>query len=254
MSLPPPPNFSLQGKHALVTGSSRGIGLALATALGQSGAKVVLNGRDQAALKSAGDQLQSAGIETSIAPFDVTRESEVQQAAREISPIDILVNNAGIQRRSPLVELSLRDWQAVLDTNLTSAFLVSRSFAPAMIEQQTGKIINICSLMSELARPTIANYSAAKGGLKMLTRSMCAEWAQYNIQINGISPGYIATELTAPLQADPKFDAWVKQRTPAERWGDVTDLTGAVVFMASDAAQFLNGQVLTIDGGLSAVV
>lgn len=254
MSLPPPPDFSLAGRRALVTGSSRGIGFALAAALGQSGASVVLNGRNVEVLDQAVSTLKEAGIDVSSSSFDVTAETEVQAAAGQLGAIDILVNNAGIQRRSPMTEMSLADWQTVLDTNLTSAFLVSRAFVPTMIERGAGKIINICSLMSDLARPTIANYAAAKGGLKMLTRSMCAEWAPHNIQVNGISPGYISTELTAPLQADPKFDQWIKGRTPANRWGEVSDLTGATVFMASSAAQFLNGQVLTIDGGLSAVV
>ena len=151
-------------------------------------------------------------------------------------------------------DMSLADWETVISTNLTSAFLVSRAFVPAMIESKAGKIINVCSLMSELARPTTANYAAAKGGLKMLTRAMCGEWAQHNIQINGIGPGYIATELTAPLMTDEKFDSWIKGRTPAGRWGEVSDLTGAAVFMASSASDFLNGQILMIDGGLTAVI
>ena len=248
------PNFSLQGRKALITGSSQGIGKALASALAHSGAEVVLNGRDTAKLDAAVAELKAAGLAVTGCPFDVTSESEVTAAANTIGPIDVLVNNAGIQRRSPLINMSLADWETVLSTNLTSAFLVSRAFAPAMIESRAGKIINICSLMSELARPTTGNYAAAKGGLQMLTRAMCGEWAQHNIQINGIGPGYIATELTAPLMADEKFDGWIKGRTPAGRWGKVSDLTGAAVYMASPASDFLNGQILMLDGGLTAVI
>lgn len=248
------PNFSLSGRRALVTGSSRGIGWAIAAAMADSGAEVVLNGRNETHLKEAVETLQRGGHNVTGQSFDVTSESAVQAAAQSIGSIDILVNNAGIHRRAPLSEMSLTDWETVLSTNLTSAFLVSRSFVPAMIEKKAGKIINICSLMSDLARPTTGNYAAAKGGLRMLTRAMCGEWAEHNIQINGIGPGYIATELTAPLMNDPEFDAWIKGRTPARRWGKVSDLTGAAVYMASPAANFLNGQILMIDGGLTAVV
>lgn len=254
MSLPKAPSFSLAGKRALVTGSSRGIGLALAAALGQSGASVVLNGRSAPALQEAESLLTGQGIDATGQAFDVTDEAATKAAGQAVGPIDILINNAGIHRRSPLADMSLEDWNTVLNTNLTSAFLVARTFVPAMIEQRAGKIINICSLMSDLARPTTGNYAAAKGGLRMLTRAMCGEWAQYNIQVNGIGPGYIATELTAPLWENPEFDGWIKNRTPAGRWGEVEDLTGAAVFMASNASQFLNGQVLMIDGGLTAVV
>lgn len=248
------PSFSLEGKRALVTGSSRGIGLALASAIGDAGASVIINGRDRNTLESAKTVLTESNIPVEICDFDVTNETAVIHAAEAIGRIDILVNNAGIQRRRPLSEMSWDEWQSVISTNLSSAFLVSRAFSGGMISQQSGKIINICSLMSQLARPTIANYSAAKGGLAMLTKSMCAEWAIHNIQINGIAPGYISTELTAPLQADPDFDAWIKRRTPAGRWGELADLTGVAIFMASEASQFLNGQILTVDGGLSAVV
>ncbi len=248
------PDFSLSGKKALITGSSQGIGLALATAMAKSGAAVVLNGRDESKLAKAADKLKTQGLEVAVAPFDVTDEAAVQRAKCALGEIDILVNNAGIQRRGALEALSLADWNTVLSTNLTSAFLVSRAFVPGMIKRRSGKIINICSLMSDLARPTTGNYAAAKGGLRMLTRAMCGEWAQHNIQVNGIGPGYFETELTAPLVADPKFDSWIRGRTPAGRWGQLQDLTGAAVFMASSAADFLNGQVLMIDGGLTAVV
>lgn len=249
------PSFSLAGRSALVTGSSQGIGLGLATALAAAGAKVILNGRDPRKLAVAAAELRAAGhAGVAIAAFDVTDEAAVQAATASLGPVDILVNNTGINRRGPLVDTSLADWNLVLQTNLTSAFLVARALAPGMIARGSGKIINVCSLMSELARPTTAPYAAAKGGLKMLTRAMCAEWAKHNLQVNGIAPGYILTPLTAPLAADPKFDTWIKGRTPAGRWGGVADLAGACVFLASPAADFINGQILTIDGGLSAVI
>jgi gluconate 5-dehydrogenase len=249
------PSFSLAGRSALVTGSSQGIGLALATALAAAGARVILNGRDAAKLATAAAELRAAGhASVDIAAFDVTDEAAVQAATAALGAIDILVNNTGINRRGPLEATSLADWNAVLQTNLTSAFLVARALAPGMIARGSGKIINICSLMSELARPTTGPYAAAKGGLKMLTRAMCAEWAKYNLQVNGIAPGYILTPLTAPLAADPQFDTWIKGRTPAGRWGGVADLAGACVFLASPAADFINGQILTVDGGLSAVI
>lgn len=255
MSTTSSPNFSLTGRRALVTGSSQGIGFALAGALAGAGASVILNGRDPAKLAAAAARLRAAGqdlIDT--AAFDVTDEAAVATAAASLGAIDILVNNTGINIRGPLEKTSLADWDTVIRTNLTSAFLVARAVAPGMIARGSGKIINICSLMSELARPTIAPYAAAKGGLKMLTRSMCADWARHNLQINGIAPGYILTELTAPLAADPKFDSWIKGRTPAGRWGSVADLAGACVFLASPAADFVNGQIITVDGGITAVI
>jgi gluconate 5-dehydrogenase len=255
MNSTPPPDFRLTGRRALVTGSSQGIGLALAGALAAAGAHVILNGRDPAKLATAADILRASGnasIDT--AAFDVTDEAAVNSAAAAFEAIDVLVNNTGINIRNPLEKTTLADWDTVIRTNLTSAFLVARAVAPGMIARGSGKIINICSLMSELARPTVASYAAAKGGLKMLTRSMCAEWARHNLQINGIAPGYILTELTAPLAADPKFDSWIKARTPAGRWGTVADLAGACVFLASPAADFVNGQIITVDGGISAVI
>jgi gluconate 5-dehydrogenase len=248
------PSFSLAGRRALVTGSSQGIGLTLAEALARAGARVVLNGRDPARLEQAAARLHAAGLAAETLAFDVTDEAAVLAVAPHLGAVDILVNNTGIHRRGPLETMSLADWEAVLRTNLTSAFLVARAVAPGMIARRAGKIINICSLMSELARPTTGNYAAAKGGLKMLTRSMCAEWARHNLQVNGIAPGYILTELTQPLAQDPQFDTWIKGRTPAGRWGAVADLTGACVFLASPASDFINGQLLTVDGGLSAVI
>lgn len=252
------PDFTLNGRLALVTGSSQGIGLALATALAAAGARVVLNGRDPARLAAAATTLRAAGHDVATLAFDVTDEAAVDTAfatlAHDHGPLDILVNNTGIHRRAPLADMTLADWHAVLETNLTSAFLAGRAAARAMFPRARGKIINICSLMSDLARPTTGNYAAAKGGLKMLTRAMCAEWAPHNIQVNGLAPGYILTDLTAPLAADPAFDGWIKARTPAARWGTPADLTGACVFLASAASNFVNGQILTIDGGLGAVV
>jgi gluconate 5-dehydrogenase len=249
------PSFNLAGRRALVTGSSQGIGLALAAALGAAGARVTLNGRDPARLADAADRLRAAGLTgVATAAFDVTDEAAVQAAAAGLGPVDLLVNNTGIHRRGPLETMPLADWEAVMKTNLTSAFLMARAVAPGMIARRSGKIINVCSLMSDLARPTTGNYAAAKGGLKMLTRAMCAEWAKHNVQVNGLAPGYILTDMTQALAADPQFDAWIKGRTPAGRWGSAGDLTGACVFLASPAADFINGQILTIDGGLSAVI
>jgi gluconate 5-dehydrogenase len=248
------PSFSLADRRALVTGSSQGIGFELARALAGAGAEVVLNGRDAAKLERAVGVLRDEGHRVSGLDFDVGEESAVQKAAPRLGPVDVLVNNAGIHRRGPLTGMSLADWEAVLRTNLTSAFLVARAVAPGMIARGGGKIINICSVISDLARPTIANYAAAKGGLKMLTRSMCAEWAPHNLQVNGLAPGYILTDLNAPLAADPKFDAWLKARTPAGRWGRPADLAGACVFLASPASDFVHGQILTVDGGITAVL
>lgn len=247
--------FSLTHKTALVTGSSQGIGLAIARGLAEAGAHVILNGRNAEKLAQAEATFKQAGLCAESCCFDVTNPEEIKKALKSIgSKIDILVNNTGIQKRSLLVDMPLSDWKAVIDTNLTSAFIVSQAVAKGMIERKSGKIVNICSLMSELARPTTGNYAASKGGLKMLTKAMCGEWAKDNIQINGLAPGYISTELTQVLKNDPKFDAWIKGRTPANRWGEVEDLVGACVFLCSPAANFVNGQILTVDGGLSAVI
>ena len=239
--------FDLSGRTALVTGSTRGLGLAIATGLAEAGARVAVNGRTLEACESA---LPGAVP----APFDVTDETEVAAAVDRLGRVDILVNNVGMTMRKPLEEWSLEEWRRILDVNVTSAFLVTRAVVPAMIERRAGKIVNVCSLMSDAARQTIAAYGATKGALKMLTQGMCADWARFNIQANGIGPGYFATDLTGPLRDDPEFDAWVRARVPAGRWGRPEELAGAVVFLSSAASDFVNGQILYVDGGLLAVV
>lgn len=250
--------FDLSGRNALITGSSQGLGLAMAEGLGRAGAAVILNGRDEAKLSKAVDQLKAEGLNVSGFAFDVTDSKQVAAAVarieQQIGPIDILVNNVGRHRRGPLEELTDEAWQEVIDVNLTAAFFVARAVVAGMIRRKRGKIINICSLMSELGRETTGSYAAAKGGLKMLTRAMTVEWAQHNIQINGIGPGYFLTDMTKKLAADPDFDAWLKKRTPARRWGRPADLIGPAVFLASTASDFVNGQALYVDGGILASV
>jgi gluconate 5-dehydrogenase len=250
--------FDLSGRTALVTGSSRGIGLAIARGLGRAGARIVLNGRDRDRLEAAARALVSDGLTVDAVPFDVTDETAVNGAVERIetetAPIDILVNNAGMQLRRPLEEFSLADWRWVMDTNVTSAFLVGRAVASRMLTRGAGKIINVCSVQSELARATIAPYTATKGALKQLTRGMCADWAPHGICVNAIGPGYFATELNAALQADPEFDAWLRRRTPAGRWGELDELAGVAVFLAAPASDFVHGQIIYVDGGVTAVV
>jgi gluconate 5-dehydrogenase len=247
--------FNLSHKRILVTGSNAGLGFHIARGLAQHGAHVILNGRNQAKLHSAAEELRKEELSVGEAQFDITRENEIRDAINRIaaeSPIDVLVNNAGIQRRIRLDEVSLPVWSEVLETNLTSAMLVSREVIKGMIERKSGKIINVCSLQSDFARTTTGPYTAAKGGLKMLTKAMCADWARFNIQINAIGPGYFITEMTQVLADDPNFDAWVKQRTPAQRWGSPAELAGTAVFLSSDASAFVNGQIIYVDGGMSA--
>ncbi|MFJ3774940.1 SDR family oxidoreductase [Streptomyces sp. NPDC090075] len=248
------PLFDIGGRTALVTGSSRGIGLALARGLAQAGCTVVLNGRDADRLTET-----AAGIPGSrTAAFDVTDGPSVAAGIADVEervgPLDILVNNAGMQLRAPLLEFTDTDWHRILDTNLTSAFLVGREAARRMTARGHGKIINICSLQSEVARPGIAPYAATKGALKMLTKGMCADWGPRGVQVNGLGPGYIETELTRPLVDDEEFSAWVRRRTPAGRWGRTEDLVGGVLFLASPAADFVSGQVLYVDGGMTSVL
>jgi len=250
--------FDLVGRRALVTGAGQGIGFTLARGLGRAGASLVLNDLDAARLEAAVHRLRSEGLIVDGRAFDVTMPEQVEPAIEaiedEIGPIDILVNNAGIQQRMPLEDLPLERWQEVLDTNLTSVFLVGQAVGRHMIARGRGKIINLGSIQSEVARPGIAAYTAAKGGVRNLTRAMCAEWARHGIQVNAIGPGYFVTPLTQPLRDDPTFDAWLRARTPAARWGQVEELVGAAVFLASSASDFVNGQVIYVDGGILAVI
>lgn len=250
--------FDLSGKTALITGSSQGIGYALAQGLGEAGASVILNGRDARKLETAAGKLRGLGLQVAIAAFDVTEAQAVRDgiAAAEIAsgPIHILVNNAGIQKRAPLVDFDKGDWDQLFATNVDSVFLVAQAVARGMISRGAGKIINICSVQSELGRPSIGPYTASKGAVKMLTKAMCAEWARHGIQVNGIGPGYFKTELTQALVTNTEFTAWLEARTPAARWGDVGELAGAAVFLSSAASSFVNGHILMVDGGMTAVV
>jgi len=250
--------FDVTGRTALVTGSSRGLGLVQARGLAEAGARVVLNGRDPQTVEAARERLASDGLDVHAVPFDVARADQVQDGVRfveeRVGPIDILVNNAGIQYRAPLEDFPEEEWRRILDVNLTGAFLVSRAVVATMKDRGKGKIINICSLQSELGRSTIAPYAAAKGGLRMLTRAMTVDWARYGIQANAIGPGYLVTEMTQPLKDDPEFDRWIRGRTPAGRWGDPRELIGALLFFASPASDFVNGQILYVDGGITAAI
>lgn len=250
--------FDLTGRVALITGSSRGIGFALARALSSAGARVVLNGRDAKTLAAASAMLAADGIVTASAAFDVTDEAGATAAIaaveRDVGPIDILINNSGITVRRPLEDFETADWDRIMATNLTGAFKVGRAVARHMIGRRRGKIINVCSINSELARYSIAPYVTSKGALKNLTKGMAIDWAKHNIQVNGLGPGYYATELTAPLVADRDFTAWLEKRVPMGRWGDVKDLGGAAIFLSSAASDFMTGQMLYVDGGLTAAV
>jgi gluconate 5-dehydrogenase len=250
--------FDLSGRRALITGSSTGIGYALAKGLAAAGAEVVLNARSEARLNDAVGRLNADGATAHAASFDVTSPGEVEAAIgrieREIGPIDILVNNAGMQRRAPLEQFSHAQWEELMKTNVESVFLVGQAVARHMIERKRGKIINICSVQSELGRPNIAAYTASKGAVKMLTKGMAIDWGQHGIQVNGLGPGYFKTELTEALVNDEKFSAWLIGRTPSRRWGEVEDLVGAAVFLASDGSNFVNGHILYVDGGVTATL
>lgn len=258
-------SFRLDGKVALVTGASYGIGFAIATALAEAGARIAFNDRDQAKIDTALEEYGKLGIEARGYIADVTVEEQITDLVAHIeadfgTTPDILVNNAGIIKRTPMLEMSAADFRQVVDIDLNGPFIVSKAVLPGMIAKGHGKIINICSMMSELGRETVAGYAAAKGGLKMLTRNICSEFGEANIQCNGIGPGYIATPQTAPLreiQPDGSrhpFDQFIIAKTPAARWGTPEDLKGPAVFLASDASNFVNGHVLYVDGGILAYI
>ena len=252
--------FNLTGKVALVTGATHGLGMAMANGLGAAGATLIVNGNSsQAKIDKAVAAYTDAGFVAHGYRFDVTDEDEVEAAVAKIEDqrgaLEILVNNAGIIRRIPLLEMPLDEWEKVIRTDLTSVFIVSKAVVGRMVERGRGKVINICSMMSELGRDSVGAYAAAKGGLKMLTRNMATEWARHNIQVNGIGPGYFATEQTAPIRVDGHpFNDFIVSRTPAGRWGDPDDLKGAAVFLASAASDFVNGQVIYVDGGILATI
>ncbi len=255
--------FNLTGRTALITGSSAGIGLALAKGLLSAGARVVLNGRDEHKLQVSAEMLQQtlpAAEQHRVLKqaFDVTQPASVQAGVlaveQQVRQIDILINNAGMTYRSPLEQFPTEQWQRIMSTNLDSAFFVSRAVVPAMIERRSGKIVNICSVQSELGRPGIAPYAASKGALKMLTKGMAIDWGRHGIQVNGLGPGYFKTELTQSLVADQAFSAWLINRTPSARWGDAEDLVGAAIFLCSDASRFVNGHILYVDGGVTATL
>ncbi len=252
--MPSNPLFDLTGRRAFITGSSRGIGLACAYALAEAGAELVLNSRKQEDVDKAVEAMRADGFTASGYAFDVADPASVEEhVARmeaELGPIDILFNNAGIQRRTPLEDFPIETWREVMAINLDAVFYVGQAVAKRMIPRRRGKIINICSLASEIARATIAPYTASKGAVKMLTKAMCVEWAKYNIQSNGIGPGYIVTEMNVALTQNAEFDAFVKRRTPAARWGEVDELKGAAVFFSAPASDFVNGQILYVDGGV----
>ena len=250
--------FDLTGRTALVTGSGQGIGFAIAEGLGKAGAHVVLNGRDETKLEAAAERLEADGVSTSIATFDVTLVDAVRAGVDAIEtgvgPIDILVNNAGIQRRAPLEDYPVETWHEIMRANVDSVFYVGQAVAKYMIGRGCGKIINIASLQSSAARYSIAPYTATKGAVLNLTKGMCTDWARHGLQVNAIGPGYFETPLNQALVDDPVFDSWLKTRTPAGRWGKVEELQGAAIFLASAASNFVNGQILYVDGGVLATL
>ena len=251
--------FSLKGKVALITGASYGIGYAIAKSLHAAGATIVFNDINADLVQKGIASYKADGITAHGYVFDVTDEEQVYeviaQITSEVGTIDILVNNAGIIKRIPAIEMTAKDFRQVIDIDLNGPFIVSKAVAPGMIEKGAGKIINICSMMSELGRETVSAYAAAKGGLKMLTKNLACEWAEYNIQVNGIGPGYIATPQTAPLrEAGHPFNDFIIAKTPAARWGTTEDLQGPAIFLASPASDFVNGHILYVDGGILAYI
>lgn len=251
--------FDLTGKTALITGAVHGLGMAMAKGLGNAGATIVVNNYSEDKLNEAVAEYKAAGLNAHGYVFDVTDEEAVKEAVakieKEVGPIDILVNNAGIIKRTPIIDMEVVDFNAVIQVDLVAPFIVSKTVAKGMIKRGGGKIINICSMMSELGRNSVSAYAAAKGGLKMLTKNMATEWAKHNIQTNGIGPGYFATSQTAPIRVDGHpFNEFIISRTPANRWGDPEDLQGAAIFLSSKASDFVNGHILYVDGGILATI
>jgi gluconate 5-dehydrogenase len=252
--------FDLTGKTALVTGGTHGLGMAVATALAEAGATLVINGHNKERLEKAREAYAARGIKVATYLFDVTKEEEVTEALekieKEVAPVDILVNNAAIIKRTPMLEMEVKDFREVLEVDLVGPFIMAKHVVKSMVRRKSGgKIINMCSMMSEVSRNTVSAYAAAKGGLKMLTKEMADEWARYNIQANAIGPGYFATEQTAPIRVGGHpFNEFIIKRTPARRWGEPEELAGAAIFLASRASDFVNGHVLYVDGGILATL
>lgn len=251
--------FDLSGKRALITGGTHGLGMAMANGLGLAGAELIINGHSPEKMKHAIEQYSASGLRAHGYLFNVTDDKAVKESIskieKEVGPIDILINNAGIIKRIPMVDMAVEDFKEVIDVDLVAPFIVSKHVGKNMIERKAGKIINICSMMSELGRNTVSAYAAAKGGLKMLTKNMATEWARFNIQVNGIGPGYFATEQTAPIRINGHpFNDFILNRTPAGRWGNPEDLMGTTVFLASPASDFVNGQIIYVDGGILATI
>lgn len=251
--------FDLSGKRAFVTGATHGLGMAMAKGLAEAGAELIINGTTPSRMEEAVEEYESEGHKVHSFIFDVTKEDKakehVDKVEKEIGPIDILVNNAGIIKRVPLKDMDVEEYRKVIDVDLVGPFIMAKQVVRHMIPRNEGKIINICSMMTELGRDTVGAYAAAKGGLKMLTRSMATEWARFNIQSNGIGPGYFATSQTEPIRKEGHpFNDFIINRTPAGRWGDPSDLAGAAVFLSSKASDFVNGQVIYVDGGILATI
>lgn len=251
--------FDLKGKTALITGGTHGLGMAMAKGLGNAGATLVINGHTPEKMEKALQEYKSEGITAHGYLFDVTKEPEaktnIEKIEKEVGPIDILVNNAGIIKRVPLEDMEVEDFKTVVEVDLVAPFIMAKAVIKGMIQRGHGKVINICSMMSELGRDTVGAYASAKGGLKMLTQNMATEWAKHNIQVNGIGPGYFATEQTAPIRKDGHpMHEFIINRTPAGKWGEPDQLAGAAIFLASEASEFVNGQIIYVDGGILATI